>query len=79
MIVELPEPNPPGFSELLNQIYLPTGIDDELKSDTREEPLMAQFTIPGRFTVTTTICVFVQHWPLMYIRMSHSPENQSCP
>ena len=60
IIVELPEPNPPGFSELLNQIYLPTGIDDELKSATREEPLMVQFTIPGRFTVTTTICVFVQ-------------------
>jgi hypothetical protein len=58
--VELPDPNPPGFSELLNQIYLPAGIDDELKAATKDEPLIVQFTTPGRLTVTTTFCVLVQ-------------------
>ena len=58
--VEVSEPNELGFSELLNQMYLPAGIDVELKLADSDEPLIVQLTGTGRFTVTTTVCVFVQ-------------------
>lgn len=60
IIVELPVPIEPGFRELLNQIYLPAGIEVELKLANCEVPLIVQFTIFTGFTVTTTFCVFVQ-------------------
>ena len=58
--VEVPEPIEPGFRELLNQIYLPAGIEVELKLATCEVPLMVQFTVFAGFTVTTTFCEFEQ-------------------
>ena len=58
--VEVPEPIEPGFSEPLNQMYLPAGIELELKLATSEVPLIAQFTVAVGFTVTTTFCVLVQ-------------------
>ena len=52
--VVVPVPIEPGFSELLNQIYLPAAIELELKLATNEEPLMLQLTVVTGLTVTTT-------------------------
>ena len=50
--------NGPGSNELLNQIYLPAGVDVPLKFDVNEASLMVQ-PIAG-LTVTTTDCVLGQ-------------------
>jgi len=52
--VVVPDPIEPGFSELLNQIYLAAAIELELKFANNEEPLMVQFTVVTGLTVTTT-------------------------
>lgn len=57
--VVVPVPREPGSKELLNQIYLPAGIDVELKLATNEVPLIVQFTVVAGLTVTTRFCVFV--------------------
>ena len=47
-----------GLNTLLNQIYLPDGIDVELKLDVREA-LITQLVAAGAFTVTTTFWILV--------------------
>ena len=54
--VAVPLPMLPGSNELLNQIYLPVGIELELKLDVIEL-LITQLSVATGFTATVTFCV----------------------
>ena len=54
VIGSVPVPNEPGSNELLNQIYLPAGIEVELKVAVKEVLLIVQLTVVNGLTVMTT-------------------------